>query len=358
MTEPALVIEDLSVDYAVRGRLRPAVRSVSLTVAPGETVALVGESGSGKTTLAHAVMGLLPDRAVTRAARIDLAGHSLATAAERQWTKLRGRHVGLVPQDPTISLDPVQPIGRQVAEALRIHRLLAGDQAATATALLAAVGLEQPATLLRRYPHELSGGQRQRVLIAIALSCEPQLVIADEPTSGLDVTVQKTVLDHLQERTRALGVAVLLITHDLGLAVDRADRVVVMKVGQTVEQGPARSVLLYPAHPYTAMLAAAVPGLNSARARSRRRLATPTPADGPPLLEVRDLSKVFPGRGGHAPVRAVDHVSFAVHAGRTTALVGASGSGKTTAARLALALERPSGGTVHLDGHEATALRG
>ncbi|MDR0627923.1 MAG: dipeptide ABC transporter ATP-binding protein [Bifidobacteriaceae bacterium] len=357
---PTLDIVGLSVDYVVRGQRRPAVRDASLWVDPGQTVALVGESGSGKTTLAHAVAGLLPGRAEARSEHVHLGELSIGNWTERQLSTILGKRIGFVPQDPTVSLNPVQRIGPQVVEALGIHGSLARRQRRErALEILRAAGLDNPESLADRYPHELSGGQLQRVLIGIALSCGPELVIADEPTSGLDVTVQKAVLDHLQHRTQAAHVSLLLITHDLALAAERADRVVVMKDGEIVERGPARAVLDAPRHPYTALLRSSAPGFHSSRALARREYTPPSAeAAAQPLIEATNLVKTFPARGKGAPVRAVDHVSFRVARSRTTALVGSSGSGKTTTARLVLRLEEPDSGTVALDGIDITRLAG
>jgi peptide/nickel transport system ATP-binding protein len=352
MTEPLLQVQDLRVSYGTRAGVVPAVRGVSLSVAPGEVVAVVGESGSGKSTLAHAVAGLLPGTGRIDGGRITLAEQELTDLSERAWRTVRGRRIGLVPQDPGVALNPVQRVGTQVAEVLRVHGLADRRSApAAAVELLAEAGLPDAAARSRQYPHELSGGMRQRVLIAIAIAARPQLLVADEPTSALDVTVQRRILDRLEELVRASGTAVLLITHDLGVAADRADRIVVMHGGQVVEEGPVREVLAAPREPYTRRLLESAPGLTVSE-RPTRRVETPDS----PLVEVRDLVKEFPlGRGR---VRAVDAVSFTIARGETLALVGESGSGKSTTARLVLRLADPTSGTVAFDGTDITRVRG
>ncbi len=272
---------------------------------------------------------------------------------------MRGRRIGLVPQDPGVALNPVQKVGVQVAEVLRVHGLAEKRTAhLDAVELLAKAGLPDPAVRAGQYPHELSGGMRQRVLIAIAIAANPQLLIADEPTSALDATVQRLILDHLEHLTRESGTAVLLITHDLGVAADRADRLVVVHGGRIVEQGPVRDVLTEPRDPYTRRLLESAPGLQPVRSAALR----PAPAEaGPPLVEVRDLVKDFPlprvGRERRT-LRAVDGVSFTIARGETLALVGESGSGKSTTARLVLRLADPTSGTVAFDGADITSARG
>jgi peptide/nickel transport system ATP-binding protein len=353
-----LEVSGLTVGYRVQGRWWPALEDVSWRLESGQTVALVGESGSGKTTAAHAIVGLLAHNAQIKAGRIRIGQRDLTGCSERALSRIRGWRIGFVPQDPGQSLNPSQRIGRQVVEARRLHGLTSrGQTRQTAIDLLAAVGLDQPERLVDRYPHQLSGGQRQRVLIASAVSCDPDLVVADEPTSALDVTVQKIVLDHLAERSRSLGAAVLLITHDLGLAADRADHVIVLRAGRVVEAGPSAAVLGSPAEPYTRQLAAASPSLNSRRLRPRvgPRADSTSPAAGP-LVEAIGLVKDFRSQRRDPPLRALDQVSFTVWPGRTTALVGASGSGKTTAARAVMRLTALDAGTIRLRGRDVTQL--
>nr|WP_245707857.1 ABC transporter ATP-binding protein [Pseudonocardia oroxyli] len=340
-------ISGLQVGYATRSGVVGAVEGVDLTVAPGEVVALVGESGSGKSTTAHAVIGLLPGSARIGAGSIRFAGQELVGLREKELDAVRGRRIGFVPQDPGVSLNPVKRIGEQVAETLRAHGLATRAEAAEeALRVLERAGLPDPELRARQYPHELSGGMKQRVLIGIALSCGPELVIADEPTSALDVTVQRRILDHLEERTRTTGTAVLLITHDLAVAADRADRVVVLRHGRVVEQGPAAQVLVDPREEYTKTLIAAAPTLTSPRLRPEREPV------GEPVLQVDGLRKQFP------ETLAVDDVSFAVRPGETYGLIGESGSGKSTVARLVLRLEDLTAGRIAVRGADVTGLRG
>ncbi|MEU1473230.1 ABC transporter ATP-binding protein [Streptomyces sp. NPDC005761] len=353
-----LGVEDLRISYRSGTGRVDAVRGVSLNVAPGEVVALVGASGSGKSTTAHAVVGLLPPGAARTAGRIVFGATDLAAAGEAAMRRHRGRDIGFVPQDPMVSLNPVRRIGPQVGEVLLIHKLVDSRRQAErrAVELLAEAGLRQPELRARQYPHELSGGMRQRALIAIALAARPRLLIADEPTSALDVTVQRALLDHLDELVARTGTAVLLITHDLGVAADRAQRVAVMSDGEIVESGPVDEVLGAPAHTVTRELLRSAPSLASVRERT-----PPARTPGPvrDLVVARGLVKEFPGAGRTAaPVRAVDDVDLRIGRGETFALVGESGSGKSTTARLLVRLADPTSGTVHFDGEDITRLRG
>ena len=363
--EPVLRVRDLRVSYGTSAGTLEAVRGVGLSIAAGEVVAVVGESGSGKSTLAHAIIGLLPENGRVDGGSVQLAGRELTGLGEKPLRAIRGRRVGLVPQDPSISLNPVRKVGAQVAEVLRTHRLADRRRAQLdAVELLAKVGLPDPEVQARRYPHTLSGGMRQRVLIAIAIAAGPELIIADEPTSALDVTVQRQILDELAALCRESGTAVLLITHDLGVAADRADRLVVMQGGHIVEQGPVRQVLTSPAEPYTRTLIASAPGLRAPLPVGTTGTApdpTGSPADGPLVAEVRNLVKEFrlPRVNGRRGVlRAVDDVSFGIGRGETLALVGESGSGKSTIARLLLRLADPTAGTVLFGGVDITTARG
>jgi len=348
-------VRDLSVSYHTAGRVKEAVRQVSFSLKQGETLAIVGESGSGKTTLASALLGLLPASARISGGSLRVADTDISHASERVKRQLRGRVIGLVPQDPMVSLNPTLTIGRQIGESLILahgRRYPALD--ADVLELLAQVGLDAPALRARQYPHELSGGMRQRVLIAIALAGNPKVIIADEPTSALDVTVQRRILDHLEQLVQARGISLIIITHDLGVAADRADRVLVMKDGQLVEQGPARQVLGAPTQAYTRALLAAAPAFGQGKG------PVPLPSGASrPLLTLENVGKRYalPARDGEAQsFQALQRLSLNVHRGQTVAIVGESGSGKSTSLRIALGLETASEGKVRFDGQDLTHL--
>ncbi|MER5845647.1 ABC transporter ATP-binding protein [Streptomyces sp. NPDC002012] len=352
---PILELDDLGVVFTTETGEVPAVRGVSLHVRPGETLALVGESGSGKSTIALAAMGLLAGNArATGSATI--AGHQVVGAREADLAALRGRTVSMVFQEPATALDPLTRIGRQIAEVIRNHRKVSAKEAAAeAVELLRKVGIPEPERRATAYPFQLSGGQRQRVVIAMAIANEPALLIADEPTTALDVTVQAEILDLLRRLAVETGTGVLLVTHNMGVVADFADRVAVMYHGEIVETGPVEDVLLRPSHEYTERLLAAVPRLSVAEEGRPAAPAAAARPDTDPVVELRDISVVF-GRGKGA-VRALDGVSLAVHAGETLGLVGESGSGKSTASRVALGLIPPSSGTVSLFGSDLGRTR-
>jgi peptide/nickel transport system ATP-binding protein len=355
---PLLELADLEVAFGAGPSAVPAVRGAGFRVLPGQRVAVVGESGSGKSTSAHAVIGLLPGSGRITGGRIRFRGEDITHADEKRLRRLRGREIGLVPQDPMSNLNPVARVGRQVGETLVVHGLATRREAPKrAIEILGEAGLPDPARRARQYPHEFSGGMRQRVLIAIGLACRPDLLIADEPTSALDVTVQRQILDHLEQLTNELGTALLLVTHDLGLAADRADQLVVMSQGKVVEAGPARQILTDPQHEYTRRLVAAAPSLTTARQRTTPRQSVPE-ADDDPVLEVEHVAKEYRIRGQKTVLRAVDDVSFTIARGRTTAIVGESGSGKTTTAQMVLGLVSATSGTIRLNGSEVVGLRG
>lgn len=352
--EVLLDVRDLRIAYQGREGRTEGVAGIDFQLQAGEILAIVGESGSGKSTTAAALVGLLAANARIEAGSIRLAGQELTQASERQWQSIRGRRVGFVPQDPGLSLDPVKRIGSQLIEALTLHRVPKALARLRSLELLREVGLADAERVLRGYPHQLSGGMRQRVLIAIALANDPPLIIADEPTSALDVGVQRQILDRLQALARERGTAVLLITHDLGVALDRADRLLVMHQGRIVEAGEARRIFQAPQHAYTQQLLNAAPSL---AVQQRRAPAAVPPVAGKSatLLVAKNLSKDFSTWRNPGPA-AVDGVSFHVPRHGTTSLVGESGSGKSTTARLILGLERPDTGNVLFDGQEISKV--
>ena len=347
---PVLAVEGLSLSYRHETGWRRVVEDVSFTVGAGEVVALVGESGSGKTTTAQSIIGLLPDNGRVDAGSVRLSGTDIVGWSSRRLDAIRGKSISLVPQDPGSSLNPVLTIGTQVGEILRVHGERDGRLRKTRVIeLLTRVGLSKPALRYDQYPHELSGGMKQRVLIAIAVALRPALIIADEPTSALDVTVQRRILDLIDELRSEFGTSVLLVTHDLGVAADRADRIVVLKSGRIQEQGPAASLLARPSSDYTRQLLADAPSLAPVSLRQ-------APVNGAPSITVSGLVQDFSVAG--KPFRAVDDVSFTVAAGTTHALVGESGSGKTTTARSVVGFQRPTAGKITIEGTEISALSG
>jgi len=357
-TEPVLSISGLAVAFRTGSELVTAISDVNFDIAAGETVAIVGESGSGKSTTAAAVNRLLPENGVITAGSIRFDGRELTDLPENAMVSLRGAGIGLVPQDPMSNLNPLMRVGEQIGEALEVHGHTHGDATkARVVELLEMVGIADAAQRAHQYPHEFSGGMRQRVLIAMGLACKPRLLIADEPTSALDVTVQRRILDQLDTLTDELGTAVFLITHDLALAAERADRIVVMFRGRVVEEGTSAQVLGAPQHEYTKQLIAAAPSLASRReALPQREVAT-----GTPFVEIRDLRKEFalraPKAGEPQTFTAVDGVSFEIRRGTTVSIVGESGSGKSTTANMVLGLEDATSGSILFDGLDLTTLR-
>jgi peptide/nickel transport system ATP-binding protein len=351
--EPLLAVEGLNVAYGGND----VVHNVGFSLGRGESLALIGESGSGKSTIAKAVLRLLAPGDARVSGSVRLAGQEVLGLPERQFRRLRGRRLGFIPQDPGSALNPVRTIGAQAQEAAAL--LDGTDQDARRAAILRVfeqVGLPDPHRIYDSYPHQLSGGMLQRVLIALTVLPRPSLIVADEPTSALDVTVQKLILDLIGDLRRELGISLLLITHDLAIAAERADSLVVLKDGSVQEQGPSREVFAAPGTAYARSLQADVPALNPDRYRSQRaaeHLDRNTRA-GQPQIVVDGISRRF--QAGTREVVALDEVSFSVERGRTHALVGESGSGKTTAVRLLLGLDQPDTGSIVVGGLSLSGL--
>ncbi|XXD09740.1 dipeptide ABC transporter ATP-binding protein [Klebsiella sp. R445] len=344
-----LRVENLRISYRSHQRWQEVVHNVSFTLNPGEMLALVGESGSGKTTTAQAIIGLLADNARRDSGCIEINGEDISRWSGKRLDSLRGSRISLIPQDPGNALNPVQTIGTQVAEILSLHqKTSASERKQQVLTLLTKVGLSHPEQRFNQYPHQLSGGMKQRVLIAIAVALKPDLIIADEPTSALDVTVQKRILDLLDALRQESGTAVLFVTHDLALAAQRADRLLVFRHGEIQEQGLTADVVRTPQHAYTRQLLSDLQGERlNAGVKGRHTLSTPA-------IRAVDISKRF--ALGNGQLQALDAVSFEVRRGTTHALVGESGSGKTTLARILLGFERADGGHIAIDGIDAGHL--
>ncbi|MDR1213291.1 MAG: ABC transporter ATP-binding protein [Propionibacteriaceae bacterium] len=352
-----LRVENLSVSFRTDGAPVQAVKAISYDVAPGETLAIVGESGSGKTVGCRAMVSLLPDSASVRGGAwlddqelIGLKGEAIR--------RVRGDRIAMIFQEPSTALDPVRTVGWQIGQALRVHhpKMTWPQARARAVELMELVGIPDPAIRVQSYPHQLSGGQKQRVMIAMAISCDPEIIIADEPTTALDVTTQAQILDLLHDLRDRLGTAIILITHNMGVVADLADRVAVMYRGEIVEQAEARQLFGQPQHPYTRHLLSSVPHLGQPRPASMNT-AAPTVTDRP-VVEIEDLSIDFPGRLGQGPVHAVSQVSLTVQEHEILALVGESGSGKTTLARCVVGLVKPTRGQVRVLGADIVKAGG
>ena len=356
---PLLEVKDLNIAFGSGKNPIPTVHDANFQIYPGETVAIVGESGSGKSTTARAIIDLLPATGHVTSVSIVFQGEELVGASDKQMSAIRGRKIGLVPQDPMTNLNPVWTIGQQITEALAANHIAKGKAAkARACELLAEAGMPEPEKHFNQYPHEFSGGMCQRALIAIGLHARPALLIADEPTSALDVTVQKQILDHLEGLIENLDTAVLLITHDLGLAAERATRVIVMQHGHIVEQGPSREILTNPQHPYTKKLIAAAPSLAAQRSETRHHKSSDS---GLTLLQVKGVTKRFllpssrPWKKEY--FTAVNNVDLSIKQMHTTAIVGESGSGKSTLAKMMLGLLDPTEGEVTYEGKPIRKMR-
>ena len=363
--ETVLSIDRLEVTFATDAGDVPAVRGVSLDVHAGEVVAVVGESGSGKTVTAKTILGLLPETATSSGA-VVISGRNVLALPPSALRGLRGRDVAMVFQEPSTALNPVFTVGWQIAEGIRAHRshVGAGGRAGRvgrkearerAIEALRKVGIPEPEKRVDHYPHQFSGGQKQRIVIAAALALDPGLIVADEPTTALDVTVQAEILELLRDLRDLYGTSIVLITHNMGVVADLADRVVVMHQGQVVEEAPVRTLFAEPREDYTRSLLAAVPhlGRESASEGATSRLHQ----DGEVLVRAQDLEIVYPGRLASPAFRAVEGVSFTVSAGEVFGLVGESGSGKTTIGRAIAGLNRATGGSLSVLGHEMVGFR-
>jgi microcin C transport system ATP-binding protein len=358
MSGPLLEVKDLSVAFSQGGRTTTAVDGLSFSINKGETLALVGESGSGKSVSALSILKLLPYPSASHpSGSVIFKGEELLDADERDLRRVRGNDITMIFQEPMTSLNPLHTVERQIGEILELHQNLKGDAARTRIIdLLTKVGIREPETRLLDYPHQLSGGQRQRVMIAMALANNPDLLIADEPTTALDVTVQAQILKLLKELQAEFGMALLLITHDLGIVRHMADTVVVMQKGKAVEAGDAKAVFANPQHAYTKLLLTAEP----------KGAPPPSDASAPVVLETKNLKVWFPIKRGFfrktvGHIKAVDGVDATVRAGQTLGVVGESGSGKTTLGLALLRLIRSEGPIVYMgqniDGYNTAKMR-
>ena len=368
---PVVKVSGLDVDFAVDDVWTPAVKKLSYEIRSGEVLALVGESGSGKSVSSMSILGLLPRNARVNGS-IEFNGTELLGLRSAQLREYRGKEIAVIFQEPMTALNPVFTVGSQIVETLRIHYGISPSEAKTrAIELLTLVEMPDPQKAFDSYPHQLSGGQRQRAMIAQSISCDPKLLIADEPTTALDVTVQAEILDLIRDLAGKLGSAVLLITHDMGVVADLADRIVVMKQGVAVETGSVRDVFAAPQHEYTQTLLDAVPRLGQAgdvvidltetlesvveHEAPAQVGSTVTHTDvvqtlGPAVLEFKDVVIEYPGRGRVKAFRAIDGVDLTVHEGEVVGLVGESGSGKSTLGRAAIGLLPITSGGLEVTG--------
>ncbi len=362
MTEPVLSIKDLVVEFPFRDDVFRAVDGVSFDIMPGEIVGVVGESGAGKSMTGSAVIGLIERPGHIAGGEIRLKGERIDNLPEAARAKLRGKRIGMVFQDPLTSLNPLYTVGEQLVETIRTHLPLSEAQARQkAIDLLAEAGIPKAAERIDSYPHQFSGGMRQRVVIALAIAAEPELIIADEPTSALDVSVQAQIIKVLKKLCSSHGAAVMLITHDMGVIAQTADRMVVMHQGRVVETGTVGDIIRRPREPYTVKLINSIPTI-------QRQDGAPAPAevanDHGAYVQVKNLIRDFEIGGGSFTkllpgktqvFRAVNDVSFSIPRGETFGLVGESGSGKSTCAKMIVGLLRPTSGHITVDGHDIWA---
>ena len=349
----AVEIQNLDITFSTDGGDVHAVRDVSLDVRPGEVLAIVGESGSGKTVTARSILGLLPETATARGAVI-LAGTEVVGLSGEKLREVRGTKAAMIFQEPSTALNPVFTVGWQLAEGLRAHGEYTKAQAkAKAIEMLGRVGIPDPERRVNDYPHQFSGGQKQRVVIAMALALNPAVILADEPTTALDVTVQAEILELLRRLRDETGTAILLITHNMGVVADLADRVAVMLNGELVETGPVREIFAAPRHQYTRTLLSAVPRVQLVD----RPLPASADAAATPVVEAKGLVIEYPGRLGSPTFRAVHEIDFAIRPGEVLGLVGESGSGKTTIGRAIAGLTPVAGGSLRVLGAEMNGVR-
>jgi peptide/nickel transport system ATP-binding protein len=359
-TGPVLDIDHLKVTFATDAGDVYAVKDVSLEVNQGEVVAIVGESGSGKTVTAKTILGLLPETAISSGA-VLINGNNVISVSASKLRQIRGRDVAMVFQEPSTALNPVFTVGWQIAEGIRAHaggegkRVSAKEAKARAIEALRKVGIPDPEDRVDYYPHQFSGGQKQRVVIAAALALNPGLIVADEPTTALDVTVQAEILQLLRDLRDKYGTSIVLITHNMGVVADLADRVVVMYQGDVVEEAPAKVLFAEPKQEYTRKLLAAVPHLG--RNSASQGMTTRAHQDRKVLVEAKGLTIEYPGRLGSPSFKAVDGVSFTLSEGEVFGLVGESGSGKTTIGRAIAGLNRTTGGSLKVLGYEMLNLK-
>ncbi|GAA1493424.1 ABC transporter ATP-binding protein [Curtobacterium herbarum] len=352
--DPVVVVDDLTVTFATDGGAVDAVKGVSLDVRPGEVLALVGESGSGKSVTARSMLRLMPETA-TLGGAVLLDGVDVVAVGSQKLRELRGTAGAMVFQEPSTALNPVFTVGWQIAEGLRAHGGVSKkDARATAIDYLRRVGIPDPEVRVDHYPHQFSGGQKQRVVIASALALEPSVIIADEPTTALDVTVQAEILDLLRRCRDEFGAAIVIITHNMGVVADLADRVAVMYQGEVVEEAPVEQLFAAPQADYTKRLLAAVPRLEASTGVARRALIT---EDVEPVVSARGLEIEYPGRLGSPAFRAVKGVDLTIRPGEVLGLVGESGSGKTTIGRAIAGLTKITGGSLTVLGTEMLGYR-
>ena len=355
-SQQILEVTGLGVDFWVDGTWYPAAIDMNYSVGPGEVLAIVGESGSGKSSSSMALLGLVPSNGRVSGS-VKLNGREIGDLTGAKLRAVRGKDVAVIFQEPMTALNPVYSIGFQIVESLRTHLAMTPtDAKMRAIELLTMVEMPVPETSFDKYPHQLSGGQRQRAMIAMSISCDPLLLIADEPTTALDVTVQAEILDLMRNLRHRLNSAIILITHDMGVVADLADKIVVMKDGRIVEAGPVEQIFNAPTHPYTQQLLAAVPHLGSGVAVVTEALVEAGKTHAAPVLSLKNVSIEYPKRGRIPAFRAVDGVDLDIFPGEIVGLVGESGSGKTTIGRAAVGLLPVAEGTLTVGGKELSSL--